>query len=116
VKRLIADLDSEDPAVRERASGELRALGEEIEGQLQAAVKTVPSPEARTRLKALLDLSEGSLVTQAPEARRQIRAIEVLERIGTAEARAVLKELAAGAPFVKARRAADESLKRLRAR
>jgi WD40 repeat protein/ferric-dicitrate binding protein FerR (iron transport regulator) len=114
VKRLVADLDRDDPAVRERASEELRALGEEIEGELLGALAAQASPEARTRLRSLLGGSEGSLAVRASGARLFVRAIEVLERIGSESARALLRDLAAGAPFVKARRAASESLRRLR--
>jgi len=42
-------------------------------------------------------LSLATLPALSPENLRTVRAVEVLERAGTAEARAVLKKLASGA-------------------
>jgi hypothetical protein len=44
---------------------------------------------------------------------RGMRAVEVLERIGTAEARQVLQVIAQGAPGARLTREAQEALKRL---
>ena len=48
------------------------------------------------------------------EALRGVRAVEALERAGTAEARGLLKELAAGAADAPLTRAAAAALSRLR--
>jgi HEAT repeat protein len=52
---LIADLDHDDFKTRERATAELRALGDEAENALRQALAGRPSPEARQRLEQLLE-------------------------------------------------------------
>ncbi len=87
--RLIAALDDDDFAVRRRAEGELAALEGEAEASLRRALVAGPSAEAALRLRRLLGrLSPGALW------QRRGRAIDLLERIGSAEAAALLKELA----------------------
>ena len=55
-----------------------------------------PSAEVKRRAEWLLaKLDEG---TPSPEAVRDLRAVEVLEAIGTSDARRVLEGLAKGAP------------------
>jgi hypothetical protein len=67
--------------------------------------------EKRRRLEALLRLGQG------PERQRERlrlgRALEVLERQGTAEARQLLRALAGGAPGVWQTQEAQASLARL---
>jgi WD40 repeat protein len=107
--RLVADLDDNDFTVRERATRELEGLGELAAPALEAALKKNPSAEFRRRAEPLLDgLTEPS-VAQRPG----IRAVEVLERIGTREARQVLEKLAEGAPGVRLTQEAKASLERL---
>ena len=48
-----------------------------------------------------------------PDRRREARAVEVLERIGTAEARRMLKGLSGGIPEVSLTRDARDALRRL---
>src|SRR5262249_19358622 len=52
--------------------------------------------EARSRLEKLLNNDGPDLVAHAPAALRQLRALEVLERSGALEARALLAKLAMG--------------------
>jgi RNA polymerase sigma factor (sigma-70 family) len=92
VRRLIADLDADDFAVREAASRGLAQLGAEAEPALRAALAGKPSAEVRRRVKDLL----AEPVTPTPAALRDSRAVQALERIGTAEARRVLAALAGG--------------------
>jgi hypothetical protein len=54
-----------------------------------------PSAEARQRAEALLAKLGGPL---AGEPLREARAVEVLERLGSAEGKGVLGRLAAGSP------------------
>lgn len=91
VTRLIADLDDDEFAVRDRAFRELRDLEEAIEPALRRALEGQPSLETSRQLKALL----GRLAGLTPRRLRGLRSVEVLERIATTEARRVLKELAA---------------------
>ncbi len=110
VKDLIAKLDDNDFAVREAASRALAALGEAVEPDLRAALAVRPSPEARGRCERLLEaIAKGTLDA---DGLRRLRAVGVLERLGTADARGVLKGLADGAPG-RIRREAKLSLDRM---
>jgi hypothetical protein len=53
---------------------------------------------------------------RAPELRRQVRAVEVLERVGGADARRVLEALARGAPEARLTQEAKAALARFAAR
>jgi WD40 repeat protein len=96
IAALIADLDSPRFADRERASGDLGRLGTKARPALKAALCGRPSPEARSRIERILGAPGASI--PSPGLLRTGRAIGVLERIGTDEARRVLEELAVGAP------------------
>ncbi|HEY7312524.1 MAG TPA: sigma-70 family RNA polymerase sigma factor [Gemmataceae bacterium] len=108
--RLISDLDSGKFAVREAASRELEQRGAEAEPALRRALADRPSLETRRRLEPLLTAAH---MLRSPEAIAQVRAVQVLERIGTAEARQVLEKLATGAPAARQTREAKASLQRL---
>ncbi|HEY8506195.1 MAG TPA: hypothetical protein VIL46_16530, partial [Gemmataceae bacterium] len=109
VRGLIADLGSPRFARREEAARRLGALGDRAEPALRAAVAESPSGEVRERAGRLLD---GSWRLADAEALRRLRAAEVLERLGTAEARALLRELASGDPRARETRAAQRALRR----
>ncbi len=111
IERLIADLGNEQFATREQATKELTALGEQAAGALHRALEANPPPEVRQRLHALLDRLDGG--APAAETARQIRAVEVLESIGTAEARRLLTKLAAGPPDLRLTREAKAAVQRL---
>jgi WD40 repeat protein len=112
VERWIADLDDNEYKVREQANDELTRLGAAVEPALRKALDGGAAPEARKRIEALLvAVKEGR--DFSPEELRFVRAVEVLERIGTARAREVLKDLAGGAPGAPATVAAKAALKRL---
>lgn len=113
VGRLIADLDSEDVGVRDNAFEELRRIGEEAETALGRALEGSPSMEVRSRLTALIDALRGPLV-RSPAALRRMRAVEVLERIGSAEAADALKSLASQSVSSRERREAQAALRRLK--
>jgi hypothetical protein len=94
VRRLIAELDSDDFFTRQKASRELERLGRLVEPALREAVRRGQPPEAARRLKILLGkLDRGSL---GAEAIRWIRALEVLARAGTPEARRLLERFGTG--------------------
>ncbi len=97
IQRLIADLESTKFAVREAATKELAALGVEAESALRRALRDNLSAEAKRRVEALL---EGPAPRPVPsgELLRRLRAIHVLEQIGSPEAARILQELAGGAP------------------
>jgi RNA polymerase sigma factor (sigma-70 family) len=113
VRRLIADLDAADFRRREAASARLAQLGGQAEEALQEARKRPASVEQRRRIDLLL--AAPGLV-RAPELRRQVRAVEVLERARGGEARKLLEALARGAPEARLTREAKAALARLAAR
>lgn len=108
---LIKQLDDERFAVREKATAELAKLGDRTEPALRNALAGRPSLEVRRRVEHLLEKLEG--VPASPETLRQTRAITVLESIGTAEARQVLKALAQGMPEARTTQEAKAALERL---
>ncbi|HEY7424599.1 MAG TPA: sigma factor-like helix-turn-helix DNA-binding protein, partial [Gemmataceae bacterium] len=108
---LVKQLDSEDFAVRQRAAAELRKLHWAAEPALCKVLEDKPSLEVRKRAKELLD--EIIKTEPPPELLQSLRAIETLERIGTAEAKEVLRELADRAPETRLTREAKASLDRL---
>jgi hypothetical protein len=111
ITRLIADLDADTFAVREKATERLRRLGRLAEPALRNALAVRPSAEQRRRIGHLLARLERLELSSAE--RQALRAVELLELIGTPEARAVLADLAAGAPQAWLTREARSSLKRL---
>jgi dipeptidyl aminopeptidase/acylaminoacyl peptidase len=94
VRLLIADLDSGRFAVRQRAADELEKVGEAAGPALRAALVGKPSLEKRRQIERLLEQFDRAV--PPPEPLRRLRAIEVLERIGTADAERVLQTLAEG--------------------
>jgi WD40 repeat protein len=106
VQRLIAALDDDSFAVRQKAATELLGLVEAAEADLRRASSSHPSPEVRSRARAILrKASKGPGASPASEALRTQRAIEALERLGTPAARRVLDELAAGGPAARTQQA-----------
>jgi hypothetical protein len=115
VARWVAELDSDEFARREQVSRELDRLAEAAVPALKEGLAGTPSPEKRRRIEALLD-RHGRLERPTPEGLRQLRALEALERAGTAEARRFLAELAGGAAEARLTQEATASLERLRNR
>jgi len=107
---LIDDLDSEQFAVRERASEELEKLGDAASPALLHALKDQTKPERCRRAERLLDRPEEPL---PPKRLRVLRAIEVLGHIASPEACAVLEKLAKGAPGAAETEHARVALQRL---
>jgi RNA polymerase sigma factor (sigma-70 family) len=113
IDRLLADLDSDQFEVRQKAHRQLREMGNAAEPALRKALADKPSAEQRLRIKELLQEADPA---HFPELLRELRAVEVLERVGTAEARQVLQTLAGGAGDARLTREAKASLGRMRAR
>jgi hypothetical protein len=111
VDKLIARLDDDDFATREKAKAELARLGKYVEPALRRALADKPSAEKKRRVDELLKaLQERKFV---PEAARGSRGVEVLEAIGSAEAKAVLQWLAKGVPEAELTVEARAALERL---
>ncbi len=99
VARWLAELDHDDFAARERATAELEKVREAAEADLRTFLRGSASGEARRRVRRVLEgLEAQRWWAPSPEQARELRAVEVLEQIGTAEAKRVLEVLAAGAP------------------
>jgi WD40 repeat protein len=112
--RLVADLDSDRFEVREKAFTELDRLGATAAAGLRERAGRSQSVEVRGRIARLLEKHDP--VTVGPERLRELRALEVLEQIGTPEARQVLVTLATGASGARLTREAKASLRRLAGR
>ena len=107
----IADLESEDFNTRKTAEKELSALGTEAKAALEAALKNQPTADLKIRLSELIRKLE--LSGPPPEAIRPLRCVEILERIATAEAKAILKNFAEGKPGDHVAESAKAALARL---
>jgi dipeptidyl aminopeptidase/acylaminoacyl peptidase len=111
IEQLVAELDSTRFAVRQHAMQELETLGKLAEPILRKNLVAQPSLEARERIEGLLDKLHGPLTLSTRM--KELRAIEVLEHIGTPEARRVLQILATGTPEARLTQEATASLERL---
>jgi WD40 repeat protein len=109
--KLIAELDDDGFAVRERARKELAALGELATPALRDVLQNSPSAEVRRRAKELLDAEAANRLSA--EQLRDLRALTVLEWVGTSEAVSLLKQLAQGAAGSRFTEEAKASLWRL---
>jgi HEAT repeat protein len=95
IQKMIADLDSPRYPVREAAMRDLERLGNLAREPVREALKrTTVTPEVRERLEKLSDAVNKP--DTGAEWVRPLRAVEALERIGTPDAVAHLKDLAAG--------------------
>jgi hypothetical protein len=94
IVRLVADLDSDRFAERERASRELRRIGLAALPALRRALDGKPSLEMGRRIERLLQDIETEI--PPPDVRRAARAVAILESAGGAEARQLLEALAGG--------------------
>jgi RNA polymerase sigma factor (sigma-70 family) len=109
--RLIADLDADDYEVREKATLELAKLGKAAEPAVRQALDNPASLEVRRRLERVL----APLQEQGPtrETLQALRAVEVLEQVGTPAAQEVLKQVARDAGEVWLKQETQRALERL---
>jgi WD40 repeat protein/beta-lactamase regulating signal transducer with metallopeptidase domain len=107
----IADLESNTFTVRRKAIASLLKVGEQAIPALQKVLAGSPPLETRKRVEELLDQLTSGELTAAQL--RTVRAVEALERMGTAEARQVLRTLADGAPGALPTREAQAALARM---
>lgn len=96
IARRIADLGHDQFAKRQQAERELYLVGTAAQEALAAAREKTPDPEAKVRIERLLKRIDQDRGLPAPAERAHLRAVQVLERIGTAEARALLRRLSEG--------------------
>jgi hypothetical protein len=96
ITRLIADLDANEFAVREKASAALEKAGAQVIEPLKRVLEKPPSLEVKRRATRILrKINPGEM---SPEELRVLRGVQVLESIGTPQARKVLETFARGAP------------------
>jgi WD40 repeat protein len=112
--QLLADLQSNQYVVRQRATDELEQLDLQARPALEKALDAQPAVEARRRIEALLKKLEPPFT--APDRLRSIRAVEVVERIGSMDARLVLESLAVGGRGHRVTEDARDALNRLNKR
>jgi WD40 repeat protein len=134
VRRLIAALDSDEFATREKATKELEKLGTIAQSALRMTLEKPPSVEVRSRAEALLEklpkmpppgwlrgrvlAVPDNMPKQAArdgtlEMLRPLRALAILAWIDMSEARQLLKEVAQGPPESAATKEAQAILARL---
>jgi RNA polymerase sigma factor (sigma-70 family) len=113
VGRLLADLGSDEFAVREAASKALAGLDEQATPYLEDTLKSTESPEVRVRVQQLLE--QRRQVPISSEQLRQTRAVMALERIGDGEAKELLRRWAGGPAGARLTMEAAAALKRLEA-
>lgn len=110
INRLLAAMNSDDFATREKASNDLAHIGSRAGAGLSRALADKPSLEFRKRASEALERIERQ---SKGDSLQVLRAVEVLEHIGTAEARALLRTLAEDAAEVYLWREAQATLARL---
>jgi WD40 repeat protein len=111
VLQLVAELDSNQFSTREKAIAKLKELGPEVNVILGEVLAANPSLEVSQRLKKLRASFQETL--PPAELLRGIRAVAVLERIGTPEAKKLLGILAKGSQGNRLGKEASGALQRL---
>ncbi|WP_020468059.1 sigma-70 family RNA polymerase sigma factor [Zavarzinella formosa] len=112
VRRLLSKLKSDEFAEREAAAKELRKLGDAALPELRIGLAGTSSAEQKTQIERLLSTTTAP-VPPNDERLREIRAVAVLERIGTTEAKEVLTRMSAGLEGARLTREAKAALARL---
>jgi WD domain, G-beta repeat len=111
VQNLIGQLDAPHYKNREKATVELLRIGDRALPEIEEALSDMPSPEMQKRLEDLLATLSG--IVHGKDALRVLRAVEVLERIGTPASKRQLQALADGAPDAFITRTARGALARM---
>lgn len=112
--RLIAELSGDDVKASLSSAVRLKAFGEKASPALFKALADNASPVVRSRIEGVLE-SIGQFPIP-PETLRRTRAIQVLEQIGSEDAKRILKRLAEVSPPTTASLDAEAALKRLEQR
>jgi RNA polymerase sigma factor (sigma-70 family) len=111
--RVLADLDSDDFATRQKAESRLGEHGAAAEPLARATLEGGPSLEVRHRLQRFIRALESK---EKANWTRTLRALEVLEHAAVPGARRLLTDLAAGHPAARLTRESKAALGRLAAR
>src|SRR5262249_7431693 len=113
VPALVRDLDADDFTRREAAARELARLGAAALPAAEAALREGPTPERNRRPPEVRAQVRAALEQESITA---IRPVLVLEHIGSADSRQLLREVADRDPDSPLAREARAALGRLRAR
>jgi WD40 repeat protein len=111
IENLIALLDDNQFKVRDKASAELIVIGEQTVPALERTLLGNLPLETKRRIEGLRDRLTSKVLPG--DRLRNYRAVEVLERIGTPEARQVLQNLAGGNPGTLLTTSANAALQRM---
>jgi len=110
IEELLNRLDDKQFAERQKATKALEELRERAESALERTLaEGRPSLEARQRIEQIL----GKLPQLLPGQLQTLRAIQILEQVGTKDAQQVLKNVARGDPEACETRQARGALERL---
>jgi WD40 repeat protein len=108
---LIRQLDSPDFATREKAHRRLAECGDAVENGLLRARQKKLDFELHQRIGRLLEVCRNP--ANSADRLRELRAVEVLERIGDRDAREFLRALVKGAPEARLTLEAKGALRRV---
>jgi hypothetical protein len=111
IATLIADLGNKAFDVRKNAEAGLEALGELAEPELRKILTTDPEPDLRQRIEQLLQKLSSPTIDGSKL--QELRTVEILEGLGTKEARQLLATLANGAEGARLTREAKACVQRL---
>jgi HEAT repeat protein len=106
LQRLVKDLEDRRFSVRNQAARQLERALDQATPMLRRVLDGGPTLETRQRVERLLDKLPAEQV-------RVHRAVAVLERVGTPEARQLLERFAKGPRKVRLTEEAEEALRRL---
>jgi RNA polymerase sigma factor (sigma-70 family) len=112
VRKYLQDLDADDFATRQKAVADLEAIIDSAEPFLRKALENKPSAGVKRHIEEILDLASITV----PDRLRSMRVVEVVEHVGTSEARKFLDTLAGGADGALVTREAKAALERLKQR
>jgi hypothetical protein len=108
VAQYLKDLESDKFAVRQKAAEELEKLGPPVLPALRERLEKKPPLEVARRLEDLI-----KRLDRPADELRTLRALRVLEKINSPEARQLLEAMAKGAANARPTEEAKEALKRL---
>lgn len=111
IEQLLNDLEDKRFDVRRHAGDELEKLADQAEPFLRKRLAGNPPLEVQQRIDQVL--TKISAPTTAPEKLRAMRAVELLETVGTPEAIELLQQLARGAAEARLTQDAREAVERL---
>jgi WD40 repeat protein len=114
VARWLAELGSDDFDHRQRAERGLDHLGELAGPALRRALAAKPAAEPRRRIADLVKKLDGAVLS--PQQLRAVRGVQVLETLGSAEARRLLETLDKGPAVARVTIEARAALSRLASR